>query len=187
MLFRSAYRVEIEKQLGMNLPPQSDEAGEDIHMDPQVEARLAPLLAQAAQRLLQQNQAQAQQQQAQQQAQDPIIQLQQQELQLKQQELQRKSQKDQADEQFRAKQQQIERERIQSQTQATLKGQQIKAAEKAASLMVQKQLNQEDFKHDAMETLAEHDIRDRQQKRQLYADGLKTHLNAKLQEKKGNE
>ena len=68
-----------------------------------------------------------------------------------------------------------------------LKGQQIKAAEKAASLMVQKQLNQEDFKHNAMETLAEHDIRDRQQKRQLYADGLKTHLNAKLQEKKGNE
>ena len=53
--------------------------------------------------------------------------------------------------------------------------------------MVQKQLNQEDFKHNAMETLAEHDIRDRQQKRQLYADGLKTHLNAKLQEKKGNE
>ena len=50
-----------------------------------------------------------------------------------------------------------------------------------------KEKNQEDFKHDAMETLAEHDIRDRQQKRQLYADGLKTHLNAKLQEKKGNE
>ena len=28
------YRVEIEKQLGMSLPPQQDESGEDVHMDP---------------------------------------------------------------------------------------------------------------------------------------------------------
>jgi len=96
-----AYRVEIEKQLGFSLPPQKDESGEDIHMDPQVEARLAPLLAQAAQQLLQQNQAQAAQQQAQQQQQDPMFQLQQQELQIKAQAQQAKAQKDQADIQLR--------------------------------------------------------------------------------------
>lgn len=92
-----AYRVQIEQQLGFALPPTVDESGELIHMDPEVEAKLAPVLAQAAQRLLQQNQAQAQQMQAQQQAQDPIVQMQQQELQIKQGELQRKTAKDQAD------------------------------------------------------------------------------------------
>ena len=91
------YRKQIEQQLGMSLPPQKDEAGEDINMDPQVEARLAPLLAQAAQRLLTTNQAQAAQAQAQQQAQDPLLQLQQQELQIKQGDLQRKVAKDQTD------------------------------------------------------------------------------------------
>ena len=65
------YRVEIEQKLGMNLPPMEDEYGEDVHMNPEVEARLAPLLAQAATQLLQQNQQQVAQQQAQQQAQDP--------------------------------------------------------------------------------------------------------------------
>jgi hypothetical protein len=94
------YRVEIQNQLGFSLPPQTDETGEDVHIDIQAEARLAPMLAQAAQRMLQQNQAQAQQAQAAQQAQDPMVQLQQQELQIKQGELQRKQQKDQADQQL---------------------------------------------------------------------------------------
>jgi hypothetical protein len=91
------YRKQIELQLGMSLPPQQDASGEDVNMNPEVEARLAPMLAEAATRLLQQNQAQVAQQQAQQQAQDPIIQMQQQELQLKMQEQQRKVAKDQAD------------------------------------------------------------------------------------------
>ena len=64
------YRVQIEQQLGFALPPQTDASGEDVDMDPQVEAQLAPLLAQASQRLLQQNNAEAQQQKAQQQAQE---------------------------------------------------------------------------------------------------------------------
>ena len=98
------YRVEIEQQLGFSLPPQMDSAGEEVHMDPQAEARLAPMLAMAAQRLLAMNQGQAAQQQAQQQAQDPIVQMQQQELQLKAQEVQRKSQKDLADIALRKKQ-----------------------------------------------------------------------------------
>lgn len=109
------YRKQIELQLGFNLPPKEDEMGEEVGMNPEVEARLAPMLAQAAQRLLSQNQAQVAQQQAQQQAQDPIIQMQQQELAMKQAEIQRKAQKDQADIELRKRQQEIEAGRIISQ------------------------------------------------------------------------
>ena len=91
------YRIQIEQKLGMSLPPQKDESGEDINMDPQVEAMLAPLLADAAQAVLMQNQQYAAQQQAMQQAQDPLLQLQQQEVQIKQAEQQRKAAKDMAD------------------------------------------------------------------------------------------
>ena len=75
------YRKQIELQLGFNLPASKDESGEDIHINPEVEARLAPMLAQAAQQLLQQNKAEVGQQAAQQAQQDPIVQMQQQELQ----------------------------------------------------------------------------------------------------------
>jgi hypothetical protein len=91
------YRIEIEKQLGVALPPKSDENGDDINMDPAVEAKLAPLLAQAATQLLQTNQQQAAQQQAMQQAQDPLLQLQQQEVQIKAADQERKAAKDAAD------------------------------------------------------------------------------------------
>lgn len=112
------YRVEIEKQMGMPLPPQQvDELGEEqnVNMSPEVEAQLAPMIAQAAQKLLMQNQQQAKAQQAAQQAADPLIQMQQQELQLKAQEQQRKATKDQVDAQLKMKQLEIEQERIQSQ------------------------------------------------------------------------
>ena len=114
------YRVQIEEQLGMTLPPQRDELDQDINMPPEVESRLAPLIAQAAQQLLQQSQGQQAQQQAQQQQQDPIIQMQQQELQIKAQEQQRKMQKDQTDAQLKMQQMQIERERIQMQAQVDM-------------------------------------------------------------------
>ena len=109
------YRKQIELQLGFNLPPNKDEAGEDIHINPEVESLLSPMLAQAAQRLLQQNTAEAAQQKAAQEAQDPVIQMQQQELAIKQAEVQRKAQKDQIDAALREKQQQIETGRILSQ------------------------------------------------------------------------
>jgi hypothetical protein len=109
------YRKQIELQLGFNLPPQEDESGEEINMNPEVEARLAPMLAQAAQRLLQQNQAEVAQQQAQQAQQDPIVQMQQQELQIKMAEQQRKAAKDQMDAQLRQQQQHIEAGRAISQ------------------------------------------------------------------------
>jgi len=98
------YRVEIEQQLGASLPPTKDVSGEDIHMDPEVEARLAPLLAQAAVKLLQSNQSQVKQQQAQQQAQDPLVQIQQKEVAIKEAEQQRKAKKDDVDAQIKEKQ-----------------------------------------------------------------------------------
>ena len=109
------YRKQIEETLGMQLPAQLDESGEDVQMSPEVEARLSPMLAQAAQQLLQKNMQEAQQQQQQQQAQDPIIQMQQKELQLKEQENQRKAAKDQADNAIKTAQLQVERDRIQTQ------------------------------------------------------------------------
>ena len=110
------YRIEIEQRLGMALPPQYDEAGEEVEMDPALEAKLAPLLAQAAQQVLQQNQAQAAQQQAMQQAQDPMLQLQQREVAIKEADQQRKAQKDMADAQLKAAQIATENKRIDSQT-----------------------------------------------------------------------
>ena len=109
------YRRQIEQQLGMPLPPQTDESGEEMPMDPEVEARLSPMLAQAAQRLLAKNSAEVMQQQAQQQAQDPLVQMQMQELQIKAADQQRKAQKDQADVALKQSQQEIERQRIAAQ------------------------------------------------------------------------
>lgn len=132
------YRKQIELQLGFNLPPQQDESGEETPMDPEVEARLAPMLAQAAQQLLQKNQGEAQQQQAQQQAQDPVIQMQQQELQLKGQEQQRKAAKDQTDAQLKASQQQIERDRIAAQERTAAEQRKADLLKEAARLEADK-------------------------------------------------
>jgi len=161
------YRKQIEQQLGMALPPQTDESGEDVPMDPQVEARLAPLLAQAAQQLLQSNQQQVAAQQAQQQAQDPLVQMQQQELQLKQQDQQRKAQKDQADVALKQQQLQIERERIAAQAQ-TAKGQQVMGAlSNAAQLENQRKLETARLTTDALKTVAGHEQARNTQAKQL--------------------
>jgi hypothetical protein len=126
------YRKQIELQLGFNLPVNKDEAGDDVHINPEVEARLSPLLAQAAQRLLQQNSQQVAQQEAQKAAQDPVVQMQQAELAIKQAEQQRKAAKDQVDAELRMKQQQIEAGRILSQ--AELERQKLEANQKMESL-----------------------------------------------------
>ena len=107
------YRIEIEKQLGVSMPPKADENGEDINMDPAVEAKLAPMLAQAATQLLQMNQQQAAQQQAMQQAQDPLLQLQQQEVQIKQADQARKAAKDMADAEINKQKLAIEEQKVQ--------------------------------------------------------------------------
>ena len=151
------YRKQIEQQLGMSLPPQKDEAGEDVHMSPEVEAKLAPMLAQAAQRLTQSNQAQAQQQQAQQQAQDPIIQMQQQELAIKQAEQQRKAAKDQADVALRQNQQRIEASRILTQKEMAMKQAVLKAGvdlyKDNAVRAHEKKVQAQDIMADALKTV----------------------------------
>jgi hypothetical protein len=109
------YRIEIEKRLGITLPPQYGADGEENEMDPALEAKLAPLLAQAAQQVLQQNQAQVAQQQAQEAAQDPIVQMQQRELAIKEADQQRKAQKDQVDAMLKAEQIAVENKRVEAQ------------------------------------------------------------------------
>ena len=181
-----AYRVEIEKQLGMSLPPKSDDMGDDVGMNPEVEARLAPMLAQAAQRLLQTNQQQAAQQQAAQQAQDPLVQMQQQELQLKQAELQRKAAKDKVDAQLKMNQQQIEKSRIQAQTV-------LEAAKTQASLQSQETRDKMQLGADLVKHISEKNQEHKVQNKQLFTQGLRdAHLvaeaeQARLNAKKGNK
>jgi len=171
------YRIEIEKQLGMTLPPQTDESGEDIPMNPEVEARLAPMLAQAATQLMQQNQAQAAQQQAQQQAQDPIVQMQQQELQIKQAEQQRKTKKDAVDAQLKMAQIDVEKQRIQ--TQAKLEG--------AKTLMNQSAQKKSLLVNTGVDLLKNYTSRQQQEKaqqRQLMAQGIdRAHAHAATEHK----
>ena len=104
------YRQEVEKQLGVELPPPDQPLPEDI------EYRISRLVAPAAEQVLQQGQQQQQQKQAQEQAQDPIIQMQQQELQIKQQEAQTKAQSEMAkiqiDMQKTADKSSLEREKL---------------------------------------------------------------------------
>lgn len=121
------YRVEMEKMLGVPLPPPDEQLPEDI------EVQLSRVVAQASEKLLQKDQAEAAQEQAQQAAQDPVVQMQQQELQIKAGELQRKMQKDQAEVQLKALEiaKTDERERMRIQSQEEIAGAQIgaKAAE----------------------------------------------------------
>jgi len=133
------YRIEIEQRLGMALPPQTDESGETNPMDPALEAKLAPLLAQAAQQVLQQNQAQMAKQQAAQQAQDPMLQLQQREVAIKERAQQAKEHKDLADAMLKKKQLDID------------------ALKAAASISTQKQDAERKDKIDAAKALADLD------------------------------
>jgi len=149
------YRKQIEQQMGMALPPQKDEAGEEINMDPRVEAQLAPMLAQAAQQLLQKNQQEVQQQKAQQQAQDPLVQLQMQEMQIKAQDQQRKAAKDQADAALKQQQLQIERERIAAQQATENKRTQIDAMKTAAQMYHTETQNKRSVNIEALKFVAD--------------------------------
>ena len=111
------YRLQVERTMGMQLPPMPKDGEDPVQMPPEMADQIAQMAAQASQQLLMQNQQEAQQQQAQQQAQDPLIQMQQQELQIKAAEQQRKAQKDLIDAQLKQEQIQVERERIQAQQQ----------------------------------------------------------------------
>ena len=165
------YRKQMEQTLGMQLPAQLDESGEDVQMSPEVEARLSPMLAQAAQQLLQKNMQEAQQAQQQQQAQDPIVQMQMKELQLKEQDNQRKAAKDQADNAIRTAQQQIERERIQAQTATDDKRIKMDAMKTAAQMSAEKQRHMMDKGVDVLKQLSnkshEEQLRNMQERIQM--------------------
>jgi len=168
------YRIQIEQQLGFALPPQKDDIGTDQHMSPEVEARLAPLVAQAAQQLLQKNQGEAAQQQAQQQAQDPLVQMQMQELQLKQQEQQRKAQKDQIDAQLKAQQIQVERERIQAQQQTAAEQNKVVALTNAAKLEASKTNDASKMKIQALTEAARLTAQNKREAIKVKVDTLKS-------------
>ena len=84
------YRMEIEKQLGVKLPPPGEPLPEDI------EYRISQLVAPAAAQLLQKDQAEAQMQKQMEEAQDPVLQIEMQKLQLRQQEIQQKAEAEMA-------------------------------------------------------------------------------------------
>ena len=108
------YRKEIEKEMGVELPPE----GEPLPAD--VEKRISALVAEAAQRVLGTSQQRAEQERIEQQRQDPLIQMKEREVAIKEGELQRKAQEGQAKLQLEAakaaNRDQIERERISKQS-----------------------------------------------------------------------
>jgi hypothetical protein len=107
------YRMEIEKELGVKLPPPGEPLPEDV------EYRISQLVAPAAAQLLQRDQAEAQMQKQQQEAQDPVLQMEMQKLQLRAQEIQQKAEADmakiQADMQKAQMRMQSEQERLKAQ------------------------------------------------------------------------
>jgi len=107
------YRKEIEREMGIELPPE----GEPIPAD--VEKRLSSMVAEAATRVSATSQAQAEQERIQEQQQDPLIQMKEREVAVKEAEVQRKAQEGQAkiqlDLQKAMTQAELEKSRIESQ------------------------------------------------------------------------
>jgi chaperonin GroES len=85
------YRLEIERKLGVPLPPMDEPLPVDI------ENEVARLTAEAAPKVLGDSSLKASEEERQQQAQDPVLQMQQAELQIKQEEAKTKAQKVMAD------------------------------------------------------------------------------------------
>ena len=82
------YRKEIEKQLGVPLPPPEEPLPEDI------EVRLSKLVAEASQRVLNKDLAEQRQEEIQEKMEDPVIQQRDRELDIREQEVQRKMKSD---------------------------------------------------------------------------------------------
>ena len=101
------YRGEIEKELGIELPPLGTELPEEI------ESRLSGLIAQAAEQLLGKDQQEVQEQKNQEMAEDPILQMQREELEIKKQKVQSDAQADQAKQQGEQQKLELEAEKAQ--------------------------------------------------------------------------
>lgn len=126
------YRREIEKQLGVQLPPPDQPLPEDV------EVQLSKVVADAAAKLLQKDLAEQQAQQAQQQMQDPVVQMQMREVEIKAEEVERKKERDDKELELAAREQVLkdERERIRLAQQAQSAGAQLgeKAMKDAADV-----------------------------------------------------
>ena len=96
------YRRDIEKQLGVALPPMPQDNTEEYNLPPELENQVAQVSAVAAQRLFQKDQAELQAQQMAQQMQDPLVQMQQMDLQIKQMQAQTKQMQVQMEAQAKA-------------------------------------------------------------------------------------
>ena len=96
------YRREIEKQLGVALPPLPQDDNEEYDLPPELEVQIAQVSAIAADKLLQKDMAEMQAMQNAQQQQDPLVQMQMMDLQIKQMEAQTKQMKAQMEMQAKA-------------------------------------------------------------------------------------
>ena len=177
------YRKEMEKQLGFSLPPQTDDSDEPVYLDPDIEAKLSPVLAQASTQLLQEHMSNAAKQQAQQQAQDPIIQMQMQEIKLKAQEQQRKAQKDQTDAALKTQELEIEREKVQAQimmnqmqhtdnTAIKDKQLQVNTLKSAAEMTAEKERNAKDLQVQTLKSAAQLTQQNRQNDLRIAHEGF---------------
>jgi hypothetical protein len=106
------YRREIEKQLGVALPPLPADDTEEYELSPEMEVQIAQVSAVAAQRLFQKDAAEAQAQQIAQQQQDPLVQMQMMDLQIKQMEAQTKQMKAQMEMQAKQEELQLKQQQI---------------------------------------------------------------------------
>lgn len=115
------YRAEIEKMMGVPLPPPDEKLPEDV------EVELSRVVSLASDKLLQKDQAEAQQKQAQQQQEDPVIQMQKAELQLKEAKFQHDKAMDEAELNLKTQEMQAkdERENKRIDTQAEIEGAKI--------------------------------------------------------------
>ena len=129
------YRDEVEKEMGIELPPM----GEPLPAD--VEKRISELVAEASTRVSQTAMMKAEQERINQQMQDPLILAKQRELDIKQAEVQRKAMGDQARFTLAAQKQQdqveIEKERIESEQ--AIEG--VKIGTRIASDLLEKEID----------------------------------------------
>ena len=144
-----SYRSKVEEQLGVPLPAP------DAELQPEVEAQLSQVIAQAAQQLKGINQQQAQQAQAQQQAQDPSLQLQQQALQVQAQDVQRKAQDDERNFEIAKQKIQLEQQRMQLDAQKEAARLQIQERQNSARLASQNQQANQKMRIDVLKVNAQ--------------------------------
>ena len=106
------YRAEIEKQLGVALPPMDEKLPEEI------EVRLSALVAKAAERVLADSQSEMQQREMKEQSEDPVIQMKKKELEIREMEtvanIEDKKARLQLDFQKMSERNAVERERIET-------------------------------------------------------------------------